>query len=54
VDPGRARGGDCLERPRTQDEVLPDERAVEVARDGLDAAREPSREDYLPDVAWTT
>ena len=41
------------EGPRPQDEVLPDERAVEVAGDRLDLAREVLRK-RQPDDAWTT
>jgi hypothetical protein len=37
---GLARRGERTERARAEDEVLADQRAVEVARERLDVARE--------------
>jgi hypothetical protein len=53
MDPARACRGDRGERARTQQRVLADQRAVEVAGEGLDAPGEVVREDQPP-VAWTT
>jgi hypothetical protein len=58
VQPGVAGVVQCLQRPRPQRSVLPDERAVEVRRDDVDVPREISRKlDQpfgLPPVAFTT
>jgi hypothetical protein len=44
VDPGGTEGTESGHGARPQDAVLGYERAVEVARDALDVAREPRRE----------
>jgi len=48
VNPGRAGGGDRVSGARVQEAVLGDERAVEVAREGVDRAGEVRRESQLP------
>jgi hypothetical protein len=48
VDPGAAGGGDRAAGPRVEGAVLADERAVEVAREGVDRAGEVRRESQLP------
>jgi hypothetical protein len=55
MDSGRPRLPDRLERARVQGAVLPDERAVEVARDDGDLAREAGwQEQAQPLRALTT
>ena len=48
MDPGRAGGGDRASRARVQEAVLADERAVEIAGEGVDRAGEVRRESQLP------
>jgi hypothetical protein len=54
VDPGRARAGERALRARAEESVLADERAVEVAREGVDRAGEVRRESQLPLVRNVT
>ena len=48
MDPRAAGRGDRAARARVQEAVLADERAVEVARERVDPAREVGRESQLP------
>ena len=50
MDAGGARGRNRGARSRVEERVLTDQRPVEVAREGLDLAREVRRESQLPVV----
>jgi hypothetical protein len=59
VQAGVVRAAERGERPRPEDAVVPDQRAVEVARDDPDVAREAfgkleAQPFGLPPVAFTT
>jgi hypothetical protein len=49
ADAGLAGGGDRGLRARVQESVLADERAIEVAGEDLDVAREVGRQFYCVD-----